>query len=281
MVVTPENDNARGSRLTPQPVSCRAVTEPDDQRLMARRASSFGAVAAQYAEYRPRYPDAAIEWILEPVRTRRTIKVLDLAAGTGRLTEALQRADVDVIAVEPDPEMRAQMQARVFGVAVLAGKGEDIPLPDERVDVVAIGQALHWMDQEQTLPEIARVLRPGGVLAALWNIEDDSVGWVAEYSRLIGSALDEQESQWPPVGLLKEHEAFGPAQWERFPNPVRHTIDSLVATVGTHSATLVLEPAERAEKLRLLREFLQSRPETSGGEFELPLITGVARAVKR
>lgn len=253
-------------------------SEPDDPRQMARRASSFGNAAAQYAANRPGYPDAAIEWVLEPVRDRREIRVLDLAAGTGLLTEALHRAEVDVIAVEPDPQMRTEMQRRVFGVAVLAGTGEDIPLPDERVDVVVVGQALHWFDQRRALPEIARVLKPGGVFAALWNSDDHRVDWVVEYSRLSGFPPDYEAPRRPPVD---EHEAFGPLEWETFENRYPRTIDSLIDTVATFSATLVLGPRERVEKLRRLREYLRSRPETSDGEFDLPMITTVARAVRR
>jgi len=245
---------------------------------MARRASSFGGAAGEYARHRPGYPDAAIDWLLEPVRNRRQIRALDLAAGTGLLTEALHRADVDVIAVEPDPLMREEMQRRVFGAAVLAGTGEDIPLPDQRVDVVGIGQAMHWLDQRRALPEIARVLKPGGVLAALWNGDDHRVDWVVEYSRLSGFPADSEAPERPPVD---EHEAFGPMEWQTFDNPVRRTVDSLVATVGTFSATLVLGPAERAEKLRRVREYLQSRPETASGEFALPMITTVARMIRR
>src|SRR5262249_10204105 len=167
---------AHRHRVHRQRVRCHCVTAeppaPSDPRLTARRASSFGSAAAEYAMHRPGYPDAAVKWALRPVRSRTVVRVLDLAAGTGRLTQALQRTDVDVIAVEPDPQMRAEMLRRVSGVAVLAGSGEAIPLPDERVDAVLVGQALHWFDQGRALPEIARVLKPGGVFAALWNSDD-------------------------------------------------------------------------------------------------------------
>jgi SAM-dependent methyltransferase len=250
---------------------------PNDPWQWARRASSFGAAAAEYAQHRPGYPDAAIEWVLRPVRDRSAIKALDLAAGTGRLTEALQRAQVDVIAVEPDPQMRAEMLRRVFGVAVLAGSGEEIPLPDERVDVVVVGQALHWFDQRRAMPEIVRVLKPGGVFAALWNGDDHRAEWVVEYSRLSGYPLG--MSAAPPT--IVRHEALGPIEWANFDNSHRRTVDSLIATVGTLSATLVLEPRERDEKLRRLQEYLRSRPETASGEFDLPLITTVGRTVRR
>jgi SAM-dependent methyltransferase len=252
--------------------------------LTARRASSFGLAAAEYARHRPGYPDAAVEWALRPVRSRKVVRVLDLAAGTGRLTEALQRADVSVIAVEPDPQMRAEMLRTVFGVAVLSGSGEDIPLPGERVDAVLVGQALHWFDQERALPEIARVLKPGGVFAALRNDDDHRQEWVIEYSRHSGfPAADEmpQTPQAPQPPPIAEHEAFGPVECASFENSHRRTIDSLLAMVGTFSATLVLKPHERAERLQRLREYLLSRPETAGGEFDLPMITMVARTIRR
>lgn len=236
--------------------------------------------------HRPGYPDAAVEWALRPVRHRKAagepamvaVRVLDLAAGTGRLTEALQRANVEVIAVEPDPQMRAEMLRRVSGVCVLTGRAEGIPLPAQRVDAVLVGQALHWFNQQRALPEIARVLKPDGVFAAMWNNDDHRAEWVVEYSRLAGFFPPARAAQPPPVA---EHEAFGPIEWAAWENSHRRTIDSLVATVATYSAMLVLEPHERAEKLRRLREYLLSRPETADGEFDLPLITTVGRAIRR
>ena len=255
----------------------------NDPELMARRASSFGTAAAAYGDHRPDYPDAAITWVLEPVSSRRTVRVLDLAAGTGRLTETLQRADVDIIAVEPDPQMRAEMLRRVFGVAVLAGSAEDIPLPDERVDAVVVGQAFHWFDQERALPEIARVLKPGGVFAALWNTDDHRVQWVLEYLQASGFQPNNLDQQQLASGMpqISDHPAFAAVEWAAFDHSHRRTIESLVATVGTYSAVLVLEPKQRAERLQRVREYLRSRPETAGGEFDLPLITRVARASRR
>lgn len=252
----------------------------DDADLKARRASSFGAAARSYAEHRPPYPDAAIEWVLEPVRSRRIVRVLDLAAGTGRVTEALQRAEVDVIAVEPDPAMRAAMLERVFGVAVLAGTAEDIPLPDERVDAVVVGQAFHWFDTERAYPEIARVLKPGGVLAALWNTDDVRVPWVAEYAELAGFGQQVRKADSKPEPEFAAHPAFGPPEWATFDHVHRRTAESLVQTVATYSATLVLPADEQAARLRTVREYLQSRPETAHGEFDLPLVTRSVRAVR-
>jgi SAM-dependent methyltransferase len=140
--------------------------------------SSFGAAAAAYAEHRPGYAEIAVRWALEPVRGRRPLRVLDLGAGTGKLTETLVRLGAEVTAVEPDPGMLAELRRELPSVRSLAGSAEDIPLPDSSADAVLAGQAMHWFDLGRALPEIARVLSPGGVLAALWNVDDDRVpGW--------------------------------------------------------------------------------------------------------
>ncbi len=137
------------------------------------RARSFGAVAAAYAEHRPGYPAAALDWALAPVAGSasgaRTL--LDLGAGTGKLTTALLGRGA-VIAVEPDPAMLAELRRRLPDVDAREGSAESIPLPTGSVDAVLVGQAWHWFDTGRALPELARVLRPGGVLAALWNADD-------------------------------------------------------------------------------------------------------------
>lgn len=252
----------------------------DDSTLKARRAASFGSVARAYAEHRPNYPDTAISWVLEPVRARQIVRVLDLGAGTGRVTEALQRADVSVIAVEPDSAMRATMLEKVAGVAVLAGTAEDIPLPDQRVDAVVIGQAFHWFDHDRAHEEIARVLKPGGVLAAMWNTDDLRVPWVAGYAQRAGFGPKPRDGEDtpPPVGA---HPAFEPVEWGSFEHSQRRTAQSLVQTVATHSTVLVLPESDQLALLDGVRQYLLSQPQTATGEFELPLVTRVARAVRR
>ncbi|HZC27821.1 MAG TPA: class I SAM-dependent methyltransferase, partial [Actinopolymorphaceae bacterium] len=143
----------------------------------ARRSSSFGQQAGGYAAYRPGYPDAAVRWALEPVVDPTAddlsgLRVLDLAAGTGKLTEALVRLGADVVAVEPDVEMVAELRRRVPVVQVFSGRAEDIPATDASFDAVLVGQAFHWFDTERAVLEIARVVRAGGVLALLWNFDD-------------------------------------------------------------------------------------------------------------
>src|SRR5262245_56573976 len=145
--------------------------------LHGARARSFGAHAADYAEHRPAYPADGIRWALGASR-RPVEDVLDLAAGTGKLTAGLLPLAASVTAVEPDDGMRALLESQFPQVTTMAGTAEEIPLPSASVDAVVVGQAFHWFDRDRALDEIARVLRPGGGLGALWNGEDDSVEWV-------------------------------------------------------------------------------------------------------
>ena len=164
----------------------------------ARRAGSFGAAAQSYATHRPDYPAAAIGWALEPaVRLAasrgRPARILDLGAGTGKLTAQIAALTLagnppEVTAVEPDPHMLAELRGRLPGVRAAAGRAEQIPLPAGAVDAVLAGQAAHWFDLDRALPEIARVLGPGGVFAGLWNADDDRVDWVAGLHRISGRA---------------------------------------------------------------------------------------------
>ncbi|WP_216896511.1 class I SAM-dependent methyltransferase [Nocardia alni] len=254
--------------------------ELDDAELRARRAGSFGPAAAAYEEHRPDYPPAAIRWALEPLGPRGADPdVLDLAAGTGKLTAGLVAAGTRVRAVEPDEAMRAAFAMRLPDIEALAGTAESIPLPDGSVDAVLVGQALHWFDQERAFPEIARVLRPGGVFAALWNMNDTEVEWVAELERI---SIDSASFRRRTVARgMPSHPLFQEFAEHRFPHTQRRTAESLAATIGTHSHTLVVSPRERAELLGRVTGYLREIPETADGEFELPLRTLVIRTVLR
>jgi ubiquinone/menaquinone biosynthesis C-methylase UbiE len=241
------------------------------------RARSFGAHARDYAEYRPNYPADSVRWALgaaaRPVR-----EVLDLAAGTGKLTEGLLPLGLTVTAVEPDPGMLAELVHRFPQVPALSGTAEKIPLADASVDAVLIGQAFHWFDRMAALTEIGRVLRPGGAVGALWNGEDESVAWVAGLMAEAGTTV----SQVFPEGFrLPAHPLFSAAEELVFPHVVRRTIESLAETMGTHSRMLVLSPAERNAVLDRIRSYLSARQETSAGEFTVPLVTKVLRSTRR
>ncbi len=258
-----------------------------DERLL--RGSSFGAAANAYAEHRPRYAEAAVRWALEPVWARRPLRVIDLGAGTGKLTATLIRLGAEVTAVEPDQKMLAVLRHDLASARSLPGSAEEIPLPGGSADAVLAGQAMHWFDLDRALPEIARVLSPGGVLAGLWNVDDDRVDWVADLARiskhnssvtLLRWREDDPESRQERL-LTAGSDFFGPAQIGEFEHGHPRTADSLVAMIATHSHFLVMDETERTRLLTQVRDFLHNRPETSSGEFVMPMVTVVVRSVRQ
>ena len=285
-------------RLMDVPAKNQAAGQVTDDEH-ARRAASFGAAARAYAEHRPDYPPTAIRWALAPAAGlgRHPVRILDLGAGTGKLTAqlaglALDGGKADVVAVEPDPHMLAELrsglrQRSLPTVTAVLGNAENIPLPDESVDVVIAGQAAHWFDLDRAMPEIFRVLTPGGVFAGLWNADDDRVGWVAGLHRASGRRNvmartsffhdDDGISAWlrdAGRGLFSPPEGCG------FGHAQLRTADSLIATMRTHSMFLIMEPAEREAVLSSVRDYLAATPQTASGEFSLPIWTITLRSVK-
>jgi len=253
--------------------------EAGDDHL--ERARSFGPVAAEYARYRPGYPRAAVEWALQPVLGGQRVRLLDLGAGTGKLTAAMLEFG-PVIAVEPDPGMLGELRSRYPAADARAGSAEEIPVPDSSVDAILVGQAWHWFDHAKALAEAARVLRPGGVLGALWNTEDTSTEWVRGYLEAANRTRRTPSAQSPDgIPMLPTHPAFTGSRYRQHPNPTRTTAEALVGSVATQSWILIADDAERDAALGRLRGYLAGRPETSSGEFELPLVTDVIRALRR
>ncbi|MFD5625804.1 class I SAM-dependent methyltransferase [Streptomyces sp. NPDC127072] len=264
-----------------------------DERLL--HASSFGAAAVAYAEHRPDYARTAVRWAIEPAPGPR---VLDLGAGTGKLTATLLALGAEVVAVEPDPAMLAELRRALPTVRALPGSAEAIPLPDASVDAVLAGNAMHWFDMAVAGPEIARVLAPGGVLAGLWNVMDDGVEWVAGLARVSGSAAigprdtpagwraETADMHLPGTGTGTGIKArartgvsarFGSPEQAEFPHGQRRTADSLVATLATRAGLLVMPKGEQEATLSRIRAFLASGPETATGEFTLPMLTSALR----
>lgn len=254
-----------------------------DQVERSAYGSSFGAAAAAYADHRPDYAQGAVRWAVDPAPGPR---VLDLGAGTGKLTATLVVEGLEVVAVEPDPAMLAELRQALPRVRSLAGRAEAIPLPDASVDAVLAGNALHWFDMAVAGPEIARVLAPGGILAGLWNVLDDRVDWVAGLERVSGSAAigsRDTLSCWRAATAYLHLPSdaslgrFGSPEQAEFPHGQQRTADSLVATLATRAGIIVMPEQERQATLAEIGAFLASRPETARGEFTLPMLTGVLR----
>jgi SAM-dependent methyltransferase len=219
-------------------------------------------VAESYERRRPTYPAALLDWLADRLRLRPGTRVIDLGAGTGKLTRDLVPTGAHVIAVEPLPEMRAQLEAAVPGADVLAGSAEELPLPDDSVDAVVAASAFHWFETERALEEIHRVLVPGGALATVGNGRDLADPLQGQVQTVIGPYLPtaQQILSWIPV--VDASPLFGPA--EEFATTFEQWFDAdgLAERIGTISYVARLPDDERARVLERVRELGEAQPES-------------------
>lgn len=207
-------------------------------------ATSFGAVAGVYERARPGYPVAAVRELLGAG----PLDVLDLGAGTGKLTRVVAGLGHRVRAVDPDAAMLAELARAVPDVGCEVGSAEALPMADGSVDAVVAGQAYHWFDPERALPEIARVLRPGGRLGLLWNLRDDRMPWMARFGELAGAADTGDQLDPPAVRPL-----FGEASVRWYHHTTSLSVDGLVDLAASRSYVLVRPDVERAALLDEVR----------------------------
>ena len=236
-----------------------------------RQANSFGAVADVYERGRPSYPAEAIDWLV-PARARR---VADVGAGTGKLTRQLRERGLDVIAVEPSAGMRKQLHTAVPGAPVLAGTAEQIPLADGTVDLVIVAQAWHWVDPERAVPEVARVLAPGGRLGLMWNRRVENQAWVADLSTIIGSRGTPGSSRhFPEIGP-----PFGPVERRSVDWVHRLSRTEMTDWVASRSYVITLPDERRHDVLGQVQHLLGTHPALAGeDEIALNMVTRCSRA---
>jgi SAM-dependent methyltransferase len=249
------------------------LSEPDRQA----RAHSFGSVAADYATLRPSYPTDALAFVVG----ERPRRVLDLGAGTGLLTDVVRAAGHTVVAVDPSPEMLAQLSAHLPDVETRVGSAESLPLPDASVDAVVAGQAAHWFDPAPTAAELRRVLRPGGVVGLIWNFRDGRVPWVAALDELVNEQRQDRADDQRAVDDLAR---LLPAVVDRFESSLVQaaTPEQVVGGIGTRSYAALMDPAQRSAFLGRVRALLAAHPATRGRDrLEVPHRTVAYRLTPR
>ena len=226
----------------------------------------FAEAADTYARGRPDYPAQLEPWLQQALQLGPDRTVVDLGAGTGKFTPQLTRTGATVIAVEPVDAMRAQLAAAQPGVTALAGTAQAMPLASASVDAVVCAQAFHWFASREALAEIHRVLKPGGWLALVWNVRDESEDWVARLTDLMrpyeGDAPRFHTGQWrvPFDGRF-----FSAPELTAFPHQHRGTPDEVIVDrVMCVSFIAALPAPERAQVERQLREVIATHPVLRG-----------------
>src|SRR6201991_3834035 len=233
------------------------------------RSLSFGSAAAAYERGRPSYPPDAIDWLLAAGARG----VLELGAGTGELTPRLVERGLDVVAVDPIAEMLEMLRKSLPETPALLGTAEEIPLADNSVDAVLVAQAWHWFNPAQAIPELARVLRPGGRLGLVWNTRDERLGWVKDLGRIIGHEDDPLSHKValpePFTDVARHH-----FEWTSYLTP-----QALIDLVASRSYCITSPEKVRSRTLDEVRELLSTHPalaNTTG--LALPYVTVGIRA---
>lgn len=238
---------------------------PDDRR--ERHAATFGRAADRYARSRPGYPDAAVDWLVADART-----VCDLGAGTGKLTRALVDRGLAVRAVDPSPEMLDQLRAAVPEAEAVVGRAEATGLPDAAVDLVVAAQSWHWVDPAPAVAEMARVLRPDGVLALVWNLRETSTDFAAELATVLGGGDDTGFSHTDPSTVAGS--PFAPGEFFEATWTHRLTAGLLVDLVASRSYVIDLDEDARTRLLDRVDRLARTHPATrESGIVEIPYRT--------
>ncbi|GAS89899.1 methyltransferase [Mycolicibacterium brisbanense] len=228
------------------------------------RSLSFGSEAAAYERGRPSYPPEAIDWLLPAGAS----DVLDLGAGTGKLTTRLVERGLNVIAVDPIPEMLELLTNSLPDTPALLGTAEEIPLADNSVDAVLVAQAWHWFDPERAAAEVSRVLRPGGRLGLVWNTRDERMGWVKDLGQIIGHENDpfNHEVKLPAPFAETERQQV---EWTSYLTP-----QALIDLVASRSYCITSPEQVRTRTLGQVRELLATHPALANSSgLALPYVT--------
>lgn len=245
-------------------------------RVHPKAAVGFERAAAAYERGRAGYPAAAVEAILDATGAAPGRTLLELGAGTGKLTRELAGSGPRVIALEPVAGMREVLARAVPGAEPLDAVAEAIPLADRSVDAVVAAQCYHWFDPEAATAEVARVLRPGGAVALVWNRRDERVAWMREFSRIAdthaGDAPRYHDGTWRRG--FDSSRAFAPLALRTWPHRGEAGRDVVLARAASMSFVAALDEGPRAQLLGEFAELLDTHPGTRGrNDIAVPYVT--------
>ena len=252
----------------------------------AVQSCSFGAVADEYDRLRPGPSDEALDWLIPAGAS----DVLEVGAGTGILTRLLAGRVAHVTAVEPDDRMRHVLAGRADGVEVLAGHAEQLPVDSSSYDMVIAASAWHWVDEERAVPEVARVLRPGGRLSLVWSGPDRSLDWMRSlwaggivFAPEDAAEMDARRRRRHVVnvGIGGKSPFLEPEtalfRWSR---PM--TKEDVLALATTYSAVIVMEEDARRQHLEAMATYLDTHEPLAGADvIDVPMRSYCWRAAKR
>jgi SAM-dependent methyltransferase len=236
-------------------------------------ALGFATGAGAYERARPSYPPEAIALIVDKLALGPSTTLVDLAAGTGKLTRLLAPTGARIIAVEPVEGMRRELAEKVPGIEVRDGTAEHMPLDDGAAGALTVGQAFHWFDFQKALAEIARVLRPGGGMAMVWNRRDESTPWVARMSEII-EWHDRPLPKYDAIDWEAEVAAAGAfTPLLHVEVPYEHVIDRAMLRDRVYSVSYIAKMDE-AERTRLGDEVV-ALADDFDEQFVMPYVTRV------
>ena len=241
-------------------------------------AKGFSAATDAYERGRPEHSSESVELLARELGFGAGSRVVDLAAGTGKLTRQLVATGAEIVAIEPIAEMRAKLSDALPDVEALDGTAEDLPLANHSVDAVLVAQAFHWFDSLRAASEIRRVLRPSGGVGMIWQARDASVAWVARLNEIIDAADDGhprfRTGDWRSGFDLTA--MFEPLQEAQLQSVQRVSPDGIVDRVASISYVAAMAPENRQPVLEAVRSLLDSDPATRGLDtIELPHVVHV------
>ena len=244
----------------------------------------YGHGAETYARGRPDFPSQSLDWLKDDLHLGPGKRALEIGAGTGKFTKLLVKTGADIVAIEPVVAMLEQLNASQPHVRTLCATAQNLPLSDATMDAVICAQAFHWFATANALAEMRRVLKPGGMLGLIWNVRDQSVGWLAELTRIMEPYEDnaprydggEWKRSFPARGFDELRERRFLHQHMGSPEQV------IVDRVASVSFIAALDEGRREKVLAEVRALIAATPELANkAEIAVPYVTNAYWAVAR